>query len=247
MANRFCLVILAGVVLLSSGPAGADGKKGVAARIQAQVLGPASRLVNEGEVCAAHALLVRPTIKGLSPRHRRTLKRKAKRVLREADLTRRECQVYNKVTRLQALARGGKPARATLRLATTIGWGCPCAPLVFDRIHGSGLSEVFLYPVMKAGVPDITLATSFRGRLRVRGSFTGKEVDRYQWAKLRGARTPPRTGDRAKHYRKRHPLFRVSWWCFTPGRALSAAEGRELRKELRQAIPKNRFCGGKRP
>jgi len=205
----------------------------------------AARLVAEGKTCEAYTLLTRPPGK-LSAARRRALKRWARRILRDADLSARECRAYNTVTRLQALAKKGKAVQVTLRLDTTIGWGCPCAPLVFSGIRSTGLEELFIYTVMKPGVTDIARATSFRGRLTVRGRFTGKEVDRYQWARLQGKRPPPRTGDRVTYYRKTHPLFRVSWWCLKPGRALSAAERGELRRELREAIPKNRLCRKKR-
>lgn len=95
---------------------------------------------------------------------------------------------------------------------------------------------------MKRGVTDILPATNFRGQLRVRGSFTGDTVDRYRWKRARRERQPPRTGDRVKHYKELHPLFRVSWWCFSPEGKQSAQQRRELHK----VIPRRRLCKKKK-
>jgi len=94
----------------------------------------------------------------------------------------------------------------------TIGWGCPCPPYVLASAKGEVTSDdQFLYPTFLPGVRDLGWPPA-DGRYRLTGRYTGERMNRYEWAKRRGEKSPGR-GDGREYYEKKHPVFEVSGWC----------------------------------
>ena len=100
----------------------------------------------------------------------------------------------------------------TILVEDTFGWGCPCPPYVDPASGGDDASEYeFLYPFFAPEVRDISWPPT-NGRYRLTGRYTGEFIDRYEWVRRRGERSPGR-GDGVEYYVKSHPVFEVSGWC----------------------------------
>jgi hypothetical protein len=125
----------------------------------------------------------------------------------------------------------------------TIGWGCPCPPLVVlqsgDSVeHG----DEFAYPLLAQGaraMPDLVGKATYR----MTGHYTGAHLDYYDWMKARGRKAPARGfGDRARHWAKAHPVFEVHQWCILTFDALSEVPDDEAEEMTEETGAEEYMC-----
>jgi len=142
------------------------------------------------------------------------------------------CGVRSRVLSLMDTARSGEIEQVTLRLRSTVGWGCPCPPLVFvESGDVATFDEEMLYPVFKVDA-DYDRVWASRGIYVVTGRMRSQPLDYYNWSEQIGRPMPLGKGDGEEYRLKRHPVFEVDSWCFVPdpdaGDAAAPDEGQPI-------------------
>ncbi|MBM4356362.1 MAG: hypothetical protein FJ109_21645 [Deltaproteobacteria bacterium] len=206
---------------------------GAGSRLPSERVGPmlfkAEQLLDQGETCSGLLILVEVRETADEPADRAQA---ATRLLEanQGDDTLpllAACAVRSRVLAMMDTARSGVSDVVTLRVRSTVGWGCPCPPFVFAASGDTAIfEEEMLYPVF-TDPADYDRVWEDRGIYRLTGRMNSMPLDFYNWSKLTGKPQEFGGGDGEEYRLKRHPVFEVESWCFRPdpGVAEGAAEG----------------------
>ena len=154
-------------------------------------------------------------------------------------VSQRVCKAVRLVDKQLAQAQKGAATPVTLRLDTTVAFGCPCPPFVFKGVRSvpDNASDVMLYTVPAKGVAD-PAGVLLKGTYKMTGRFLPQRMDAFGWAKRMGTRPPSRKRDGQEYFRTRHPVFEVTSWCFKRPRRMSV----EDREVLKESVPPKHLC-----
>jgi len=109
--------------------------------------------------------------------------------------------VREEVEALVAEAAAGKPRLITLRVGTTLGWGCGCPWFVIPYKVGSAVyDDEFIIHLLADGIPEIDYKVF--GYFQMIGHYTGRRLD-----------TGPDSDKIGTHA---YPEFHVHSWCYVP-------------------------------
>jgi hypothetical protein len=131
----------------------------------------------------------------------------------------------------------GQPRKHALKVIDTRFWTVG-PPFKLSRSGESGtLNEEFLYPVLSPGV-RMLVRMKLEGTFILRGSYTGKRLDHYQWTALYGRKLPgiKGKGDWGEIWAKKHPVFSVSSWCYKRRRAHDRWDRRRIEKQIHKML-----------
>ena len=172
--------------------------------------------VEEGDECGAILLLERELAKKRSLEQKKILEDFLTKIKDLNSYEVENCRVYKFASQKIKNAQEGKQEKITVRVTSTLGWGCPCPPLVFAHSKGNVIFDEEFFYFIHSGKEKRDLGDIPGGILVITGNYTGEMVDRYEWQTMLGNSAPTVVGDGREYAKKKHPLFKVDSWCFIP-------------------------------
>jgi hypothetical protein len=115
------------------------------------------------------------------------------------------------VRRLVNRASLQQSSRLTIETEATVGWGCPCAPLILTTGGDqSSALELFVLPVFNYGVLDATRYGAPGLYFVLTGSYTGRIRTVPEYRREKNERT-----EEGIHDAQPAPEFSVESWCYS--------------------------------